>query len=58
MPPDAGSTSKGDLTVEQILQEKKAFDLTVNFEKLGVDEDRGWHVPGQSYVWLEGTSRN
>ena len=50
MPPDAGSTSKGDLTIEQILQEKKAFDLTVNFEKLGVDEGRGWHVPGQSYV--------
>ena len=50
MPPDAGSTSKGDLTIEQILQEKKAFDLTVNFEKLGVGEDRGWHVPGQSHV--------
>ena len=49
MPPDAGSTSKGDLTIEQILQEKKIFDLTVNFEKLGVG-DRSWHVPGQSYV--------
>lgn len=46
MPQDAGSTSKGDWTIEQILQEKKAFDLSVNFEKLGVDnEDKGWHEP-------------
>ncbi|OCK77637.1 hypothetical protein K432DRAFT_114919 [Lepidopterella palustris CBS 459.81] len=49
LPPDAGSTSKGDFTIEQILQEKRQFDLSTNFEKLGVDgEEKGWHLPAPS----------
>lgn len=37
------------MTIEQILQEKKSFDLSVNFEKLGVqDKERGWLAPGKS----------
>jgi hypothetical protein len=45
--PDAGSVSEGDsITIEQILQEKKTFDLSINFEKLRLDGgERGWLVP-------------
>lgn len=39
--------SKGDLTIEKILEEKKIFDLSIGFEKLGDgDEDLGWTLPG------------
>lgn len=38
---------KGDLTIEKILEEKKIFDLSLNFEKFGVgDADIGWRIPG------------
>ncbi|KAL1625624.1 hypothetical protein SLS56_007208 [Neofusicoccum ribis] len=38
--------SIGDLTVEQVLREKETFDLSLNFEKLGVDDgDRRWRTP-------------
>lgn len=38
---------KGDLTIEKILEEKKIFDLSLNFEKFGVgDADIGWRLPG------------
>jgi WD40 repeat protein len=44
--PDAGSSAPGDLTIEQILHEKKVFDLSLNFEKLGdEDKDQGWTSP-------------
>ncbi|KAF2643307.1 WD40 repeat-like protein [Massarina eburnea CBS 473.64] len=47
--PGAGGASGSDITIEQILQEKKTFDLSVNFEKLGVeDNDRQWRVPSPS----------
>ncbi|KAI8937771.1 hypothetical protein NX059_005470 [Plenodomus lindquistii] len=43
LPPDVGTSTHGDVTIETILQEKKTFDLSLNFEKLGVDDaDRGW----------------
>ncbi|KAK1066468.1 hypothetical protein LTR74_007190 [Friedmanniomyces endolithicus] len=48
LPSDAGTVSKGDLTIEQLLEEKKTFDLSRNFEKLGVEEDddgKGWLKP-------------
>ncbi|KAK5005104.1 hypothetical protein LTR39_006010, partial [Cryomyces antarcticus] len=46
LPLDAGSASKGDLTIEKILEEKKTFDLSVSFEKLGKDDDeKGWRLP-------------
>jgi hypothetical protein len=36
------------LTIEQVLQEKKAYDLSVNFEKLGVEEKAtAWTKPGE-----------
>lgn len=47
--PDAGVCSKGDLTLETLLEEKKCFDLSVMFEKLGVEEcgdnERRWMRP-------------
>ncbi len=47
LPPDAGSISKGSLTIEKILEEKKLFDLSVRFEKLGTgNEKKGWSKPG------------
>ncbi|OJD35435.1 wd40 repeat-like protein [Diplodia corticola] len=49
LPPDAGTLSKGDLTIEQVLREKETFDLTANFERLGVeDADKGWRSPAPS----------
>ncbi|CAO2657514.1 Nn.00g036400.m01.CDS01 [Neocucurbitaria sp. VM-36] len=45
LPPDIGAASDGSITIETILQEKKTFDLSLNFEKLGVDDkDRPWAV--------------
>ncbi|KAF2205868.1 hypothetical protein GQ43DRAFT_445699 [Delitschia confertaspora ATCC 74209] len=47
--PDVASGSPIDVTIEQILEEKKKYDLTVQFEKLGVeDEDKGWRIPAPS----------
>ena len=47
--PDVGSTSSGDnVTLEQILQEKQSYDLTMRFEKLGVaDAQKAWRLPGR-----------
>ncbi|KAI9761730.1 MAG: 60S ribosomal protein L29 [Chaenotheca gracillima] len=46
LPLDAGVVQPGDITLEQVLEEKKIFDLSVNFEKVGVgDEDNGWTNP-------------
>jgi WD40 repeat protein len=48
LPPDTG-TSSGSVTIESILQEKKEFDLSLNFEKLGVDDKAlAWTVPAPS----------
>jgi hypothetical protein len=46
--PDVGTTSSGDaVTLEQILEEKKTYDLSMRFEKLGVDNGaKGWRLPG------------
>jgi WD40 repeat protein len=49
LPPDVGSASNDSVTIETILQEKKAFDTSLNFEKLGLDDrDRGWTVQAPS----------
>ncbi|KAK7556761.1 WD40-repeat-containing domain protein [Phyllosticta citricarpa] len=49
LPQDAGSTAKGDISLEQILREKELFDLSLNFEKLGVeDESKAWREPTPS----------
>jgi WD40 repeat protein len=43
LPSDIGSASDSLVTIESILEEKKNFDLSLNFEKLGVDDtERGW----------------
>jgi len=48
LPPDAGTIAKGDLTLEKILEEKKVFDLSLRFEKVGVGEDdKEWSHPGR-----------
>lgn len=37
------------MTIESILHEKKTFDLSLNFEKLGIEDgDRMWAVPAPS----------
>ena len=45
--PDAGSVKKGDITIESILEEKQAFDLSLGFEKCGIEEDEGWSLLGR-----------
>lgn len=46
LPPDTGAGSNSSVTIESILQEKKTFDLSLNFEKLGVEDGkRIWTVP-------------
>jgi len=53
LPPDAGTIEKGDLTMEKILEEKKVFDLSLNFEKVSVGVgDKGWSHPGQFLVCI------
>ncbi|KAK4507668.1 hypothetical protein PRZ48_001403 [Zasmidium cellare] len=43
LPFDAGNVSKGDLTLEKLLDEKKNFDVAVKFEKLGLEDvNSGW----------------
>jgi hypothetical protein len=46
LPPDAGADFGSKVTLEQILQEKKTFDVSLSFEKLGVDDDHSWQRPG------------
>ncbi|KAG9531769.1 hypothetical protein KCU86_g1380, partial [Aureobasidium melanogenum] len=48
LPSSAGSTNKGDLTIEKILEEKRTFDMSLQFERLGTDDGaHGWsqHAP-------------
>jgi hypothetical protein len=46
LPPDAGEDTDGDgITVDKILSEKKLYDLTINFEKLGKSKDVNWAKP-------------
>lgn len=48
---DAGATGPGDWTLERILEEKKRYDASLNFEKKPSTEDRhGWALPGQFLV--------
>ncbi|KAF2632848.1 hypothetical protein BU25DRAFT_417427 [Macroventuria anomochaeta] len=49
LPPDTGTGSNSSVTIETILHEKKTFDLSLSFEKLGVeDANRAWAVPAPS----------
>ena len=43
LPYESATVGKDDITIEKVLEEKKTFDLSVNFEKLGTHEgDQGW----------------
>jgi WD40 repeat protein len=53
LPQDVGANPEDAITIESVLYEKKAFDTSLNFEKLGlVDKDRGWsaHAPSKPTV--------
>ena len=45
---DVGTASKGDLTLEILLEEKRQFDLTTQFERLGTENNvvTGWKQDG------------
>lgn len=46
LPPDTGAGSNSPITIESILHEKKTFDLSLNFEKLGVEDGKcEWAIP-------------
>lgn len=51
LPDDVGQTNDKDpnWTIEGILQEKKTFDQSVNFERYGEDEKKKdvWSEPGE-----------
>lgn len=55
LPVDAGQSSGDDtqnLTVQRLLEEKRAFDHSANFERYG-DETKGndgWTVPGETLM--------
>lgn len=38
LPESAAETTKGDLTIENVLHEKQVFDTTLALEKLGDDQ--------------------
>ncbi|KAF2022132.1 WD40 repeat-like protein [Aaosphaeria arxii CBS 175.79] len=42
--PDVG-TASSNITIEQVLEEKQKFDLSLNFEKLGLEQSHGWTEP-------------
>ena len=48
LPPDTGAASKNVITIEQVLSEKKTYDLSQSFEKVGVqDGSQSWKTPGR-----------
>ncbi|KAI9724798.1 MAG: hypothetical protein M1812_000074 [Candelaria pacifica] len=50
LPANAGTTEAGDLTIEKILEEKKTYDISVRFEKIGVGEEEDkWKQPAPSF---------
>lgn len=50
---DAGTLSSSAVTLEQILEEKRTFDVSTAFEKLGLeDESKLWATPG-AYLILD-----
>ena len=52
LPPDAGQASGDDTnnwTIQKLVEEKKTFDHSINFERYGQDtkEDDQWRIPGR-----------
>jgi len=55
---DVGQTDSGstDWTIEGVLEEKKAFDKSINFERYNENEKKDvWTVPGMSFSLLPRT---
>lgn len=52
--------AKGALTLERLLEEKRMFDLTAGFERMGADDeedgegDKGWREPGKLFRLVTG----
>lgn len=56
LPSDVGAGFNDSVTIETILHEKKTFDLSLNFEKLGVDDaNRAWAIPAPSKPMVLGS---
>lgn len=59
LPPDIGASSDDLVTIESVLQEKKKFDLSLSFEKLGVDDtERGWAIQAPTNPKIVGSLPN
>lgn len=57
--PDVGQASGDDtrnLTIQSLLEEKKAYDHNVSFERLGNEsrEILSWHIPGETVLTRSG----
>ena len=52
---DAGTSGPGDLTLEVLLEEKKRFDLSAQFEKTGISDENlsHWTTLGISSTSLD-----
>ncbi|KAI1627555.1 hypothetical protein EDD37DRAFT_622627 [Exophiala viscosa] len=48
LPEEAAITNQGDWTIEKILEEKKQYDSSLQFEKKGDDQITGWPLPAPS----------
>ncbi|KAL9058471.1 MAG: hypothetical protein Q9162_001767 [Coniocarpon cinnabarinum] len=50
LPSDAGATPDNGMTIEQLLDEKRVYDLSQQFEKVDVQNDRheSWSTPAPS----------
>ncbi|KAF2435506.1 hypothetical protein EJ08DRAFT_340977 [Tothia fuscella] len=49
LPIDAGNTEPGSLTIERIVEEKQNYDLSLKFEKVGLeDKAKEWTNPAPS----------
>lgn len=49
LPKDVGHSSRGNWTIEGVLQEKRTFDQSVNFERYGENDKEKdvWSEPGK-----------
>lgn len=48
MPEEAAITKKGDWTIEKILEEKRQYDSSLEYEKKGDEQMTGWPLPAPS----------
>ncbi|KAF2461236.1 hypothetical protein BDY21DRAFT_81484 [Lineolata rhizophorae] len=54
LPASAGTISKNDVTIEQVLREKQMYDKALSYEKAGGGKDKGWHHPYPSVPMVLG----